>query len=298
MPLFKKKKRQSRRRTESLWIRCLGAAVPAVFSSVGIKMLCVVVAAAALLWAETRLEAYVRARPRYQGSAHIDLLDVPKGLSDRIVEVLTPISDAHWLDRDLCRRAGDLLAKSPWVEHVRSVRKTGDGRLAVSCRYRAPAALVQRGNDFALASTDGVRLPGRYGYHPDFVVIQGAAAEPPPPGEPWVAKDVRAALEIIRLLSTEPFFAQLTGVRVHNYGGRRDRLDPHISLTTAGAGTRIDWGSAPGEEVEENSVEEKIELLNENYRRWGRIDAGRERIDISTFPDRFTTPATTSPARR
>ena len=57
-----------------------------------------------------------------------------------------------------------------------------------------------------------------------------------------------------------------------------------------GAGGRIIWGSAPGAEIEENTVAEKLELLRSNYRRFGRADAGRGVIDVSVHPDRIITP--------
>jgi len=96
-------------------------------------------------------------------------------------------------------------------------------------------------------------------------------------------------MDIVMLLYQEPFFDQISGILVDNYGGRRDKREPHVQLATAPEGGRIVWGSAPGEEIEENTVEQKLALLRENFRRWGRIDAGRWYIDISLFPDRFTT---------
>ena len=74
------------------------------------------------------------------------------------------------------------------------------------------------------------------------------------------------------------------------YGGRRDPRACHIELMTDQAGGRIRWGSAPGSELEENGVQQKLALLRENFSKTGRVDARHAVIDVSTFPDRYTIP--------
>lgn len=271
-------------------------AVGAIRGVLGLRLLRYVWVAPVLagaVWGIGRLEAYLLGRPSFLAAPKVRLADVPAGLEERILAVIDPVVQVPWSAPDLCRDIGQALERSAWVKRVRQVRRYADGSVVVSADYRVPAALVQVGGDFYLVSDDGVRLPGRYGYHASLVVVQGTAALPPEAGQRWPGTDVGAALAIIRLLRDLPFFDQITGVLVDNCEGRRDKREPHILLATAPSGNRIVWGSAPGREIEENFPEEKIQILLENYRQWGRIDAGHEMIDISVFPDRFTAPVRT-----
>ncbi len=93
------------------------------------------------------------------------------------------------------------------------------------------------------------------------------------------------------MILDQPYAGQVVAVSMHNYRGREDPYRSHIELVTDSGGNRILWGSAPGEELEENSAEQKLRILAENFRRHGRIDAHEPRIDISVFPSRFLIPA-------
>jgi hypothetical protein len=150
--------------------------------------------------------------------------------------------------------------------------------------------MVQHGGEFLLVDADGVRLPGKYLYNPAWKLVQGVRASPPEPGVSWEGQDIRAGLAVIEALGEQPFADQITAVLVDNVGGRHQPGRSHVELATDRAGGRIRWGSAPGTEVEENSVPQKVAILYENYRQTGRLDAGHPVIDISTFPDRFTVP--------
>ena len=246
------------------------------------------------VWGARRLEAYMVSRPEYQTPPEIILVDVPEGIEDSIRTLIEPLTGGPWTRPDLCRRMAETLSASPWVKSVEFVRRFAHGRVSISCQYRLPAALVQMGGDFYAIGADRVRLPGTYQYSPALVLIQGVTGMVPPAGEVWTGKELRAALDVVMLLHKEPFFEQVTAILVDNYGGRRDEHASHLQLVTAPGDHRIAWGSSPGEEIEENTVQQKIALLRANYRRWGRIDAGRREIDISVFPDRFTTPVATS----
>lgn len=243
-------------------------------------------AAFAGVWA---LEAHVRAQPKYQAKPRIIMADAPAGLADRIQQLLAPVADGPWIDDTLCERIAKALDDSAWVERVNSVRRHADGTVVVSCEYRDAAVLIQTGNGFYLADNRGIRLPGRYSFHPSFVLVQGVGAPVPSPGELWHGADLAAALAIVERLRHEQLNEQVAAILVGNYAGRQNNRKAHIELvSTPPPPGRIIWGSAPGEEIEENSVEQKIGLLREIYDRWGRIDGGHAIIDISTFPDRFT----------
>ncbi len=295
MSWFKRntKRKRGRPKRQPSRLTTLAAAVRGIGGYTVVRYLWIAPLIAGAAWGVGWLEDYVRARPEFLAPPTIHLANAPDGLEDSIRSVIDPVIQVGWNEPNLCKDIGQALERSAWVRRVRQIRRYADGSVIVSADYRTPAALVQSGGEFYLLADDGVRLPGRYGYDASLVVVQGTVAGVPGQGERWAGRDVSAALEVIRLLRDMPFFDQVTGVLVGNYDGRRDNREPHIVLATAPAGSRIVWGSAPGEEIEENFPEDKIRILWENFRRWGRIDAGNDTIDVSTFPDRFTIPART-----
>lgn len=257
---------------------------------IGLRIIAVGVIAAGIAVGMGRLDHQVHAQPQFAGPPQIVLLDVPEGLEPIIQQGLAPANQMDWIDPQLCRRLGRQLERIAWIRRVESVRRSPTGRVEIRCAYRTPMALVQTGGQFALIDQECVRLPGRYPYRASWPLIQGVASLPPPAGQPWTPPDLAAAVAVLEQLAGEPFADQLTAVQVHNYRGRIDARAAHIELATDRTGGRIIWGSAPGEEIEENSVEQKLAILRRNHELYGRIDAGRQVIDVTTFPDRFTTP--------
>lgn len=240
------------------------------------------------------LDAHVDAQLARQRGASVVFVDLPDELGDFARDDLyIAVGDllaADWTDDSLCRAMAGRIAKVSWVAQVNYVRRRGDGRFDISCRYRRPFAMAQADTEFFLVDREGIRLPGTYRYDSAWPLIQGVAEAPPEVGRPWHGKDIQAGLGVIDLLARTPFSRQVTAVLVENYGGRADPRRTHIELATDRAGGRIHWGSAPGMEVEENSVEQKLAILTANFRRTGRADADHPVIDVSTFPDRFTIP--------
>ncbi len=248
-----------------------------------------------VLLAMARLEAHVeRQIVERVGRPTLAFVDLPEQLAelalDDLEESLSPLLARKWTDDRLCREMATRLATVGWIVKVNFVRRTGDGRFEVSSQYRSPAAMVQRGGGFLLVDAEGVRLPGMYQYDPAWKLIQGVSAAPPEPGATWEGEDMRAGLAIVTALERETFGDQVTGVLVENFAGRVDPRHSHIELATDRAGGRIRWGSAPGLEIDENTLEQKLAILRANYRQTGRVDAHTSVIDISTFPDRFIIP--------
>ncbi|MBI1825401.1 MAG: hypothetical protein HY287_05560 [Planctomycetes bacterium] len=193
----------------------------------------------------------------------------------------------RWTDADLCEVMANRLTQSSWVKSIRAVRRTGDGRFEISAIYRSPVAAIQRGEEFFLVDAEGVRLPGVYTFNASWKVLRGVASVPPTAGKIWDGGDLQAGLKLLRILATESFFDQITGILVDNFGGRSDPRGSHIELLTDRHGGRIRWGSAPGRELEENSIAQKLALLRQNFVSTGRADADRLVIDVATYPDRF-----------
>lgn len=255
----------------------------------------IVTAAWAAGSAASQLEAHVHRQIRSRvGDAVVAFIDLP----DALVELAS--ADLHgavadlkarpWTDDHICRDMALRLVRVGWIRKVRFVRRAADARFEISAEYRLPEAMVQHGGGFYLVDGGAVRLPGKYRYAPAWQIVQGVREGPPPAGVEWPGEDVRAGLDVIRALEGEAFSGQITGVLVDNVGGRIDSARCHVELATDRAGGRIRWGSAPGMEIEENTVGQKIAILRANYRETGRADANQPVIDVSTFPDRFTIP--------
>ena len=257
----------------------------------GGQVLAVVVLVVAVGWGLIRLDDHVLHQPRFSGSPQIVLHQVPPGLETMMQDYLQPLTDVDWIEPTLCQRIAQRLDENPWIKSVQRVRRSNDGQIEVLCDYRQPVAMVQTAGSFVLIDQDQVRLPGQYAYCPQYPLIQGVASRPPQAGRRWAAVDLAAALRVVRQISDEPFADQVTAISVHNYGGREDPYSGHIRLITDRAGGQIIWGSAPRDEVAENLAEQKIAILRRNHQLYGRVDAGRAVIDISTFPDGFVTPA-------
>jgi hypothetical protein len=251
--------------------------------------------AAAGALAFNRLEAYVdqlilskTPRPTFH------FVDLPEPVASLagvdLQNALEDVRQRPWLDDALCADIASRVEKLGWVESLRYVRRLSGGRFEVSANYRRPAALVQQGSDFVLVDWNAVRLPGTYVFHPMWKLVQGVAGSAPPPGQPWAGVDLKTGLDVLAAIRGEPYANQVTAVLVNNHRGRENPRSPHIALATDRPGGRILWGSAPGYEVEENTVPQKLTILRENFRRTGRADADYLVIDITTFPDRFVVP--------
>jgi hypothetical protein len=248
------------------------------------------------VYAINRLDTHVEAQliahpPAVPRIAVVDVPEVLRGVADsELHEALLPLLDFDWTDDRLCREMAALAGTVGWVRDVVAVKRTYDACFEVRCTYRLPFALVQQAGQFILVDREGVRLPGTYLYDDRLMLVQGVEGDIPDFGEAWEGQDLQAALKLIAIIEREPFANQISAVLVGNYGGRCDKRKAHVELATDRAGGRIRWGSAPGEEIEENSVGQKLAILRANYQRSGRIDENHPVIDISTYANRYTVP--------
>lgn len=215
---------------------------------------------------------------------------VPGGMAELVLADLEELRDIPWANEDLCGLVWAQLDRSPWVQRVERVSTAEPGVIVARCTYRQPLALVQQQEYFFMVDEYGIRLPGQYGYQPGWLLIQGVEQGLPEAGQAWLGEDIAAGVRLVKLLLSKPYREQVVAVLLHNYGGRRDPAKCHVELVTDRDASRILWGSAPGEELEENTTAQKLNILSGNYREHGRIDAYHPKIDISVFPDRFVIP--------
>ncbi len=162
------------------------------------------------------------------------------------------------------------------------------GVLAIECTYRMPTAWVQQEDRCYLVDGQGYRLPGVYDpYEADqagLVTVLGVAAAPPEIGRAWQGMDVQAGLRLAALLQSA-LKGKIAAVEVANYRGRSDPMAPDIKLQPRQLSSEIFWGHAPEEEFDmELTATDKIKLLEDNLKRYGRIDGNRPYLDIRTTP--------------
>lgn len=278
-----------RRRFSSAPGKVLGKLMP--FLAEIAKIAGMVGGCALVMWLLHQAQLREYREPKYHEPIRIQLANAPAGLDRLIRQDLADLAGWSWIDGRVCRSVHDRLAQSPWIQSIHRVTKPEPGLVRVKCEYRLPIALVQDREYFYMVDEYGVRLPGQHGYEPGWLLIQGVEGKLPNPGELWPGEDLAAGVRLANMIIVQPYRDQVSAVLVHNYGGRRDPYRSHVELLTRRDGHRILWGSAPGEELEENSTDQKLRILAANYQRYGTIDADQPTIDISVLPDRFLIPA-------
>ncbi len=238
----------------------------------------------------------------------VALAEQPVWMSDlvagRIIDAVKPAAGGQSdsggpFDRAALQRRAEVLAASPWVREVRQVRRAYDPaapdrtRIVIDCDFRAPVALVAWRDHHWLVDRDGVMLPeGFTGDQVDQVVygtdgrvnvrrIVGAAAPPAGAGAAWPGGDVRAGLDLLDLMSRQPFGQDVVGVDVTNFNRRRSATAAQLVLLTR-HGTEVRWGRPVNAEdfLVEVPATEKLRRLTEFYKKYGRIDAKHLWIDL------------------
>jgi hypothetical protein len=254
-----------------------------------------------ILYGLDELRDNVRISPGYVMTS--ECLKLVKGPSWMTPEVLAELEVVR-LDPDLPKRfslldaeVGPRLAaayeRSPWVAQVERIVKH-DPRvdpsrppLEVFLKFRRPIAFVQIPDGFYLADDQGVRLPGLY-REPRLgatrlIVITGAPAYAPDPGQAWTDPSLLAAVKVAAAVEPRRETFRLASIDVSNFGGRHDPRDTEIALYTTND-TRIKWGKAPTSEaamLQEKSPAEKVAYLEYVYKTLqGRVDGVLVYIDI------------------
>jgi hypothetical protein len=214
--------------------------------------------------------------PEYNPPLRIKLEHLPgndwveqEGWLPRIASAIQLSKQQKFMDSDLLRSVADQILKTGWVRTVEQVRRDTDGTVRVACDYRRPIAMVltNRGKYIPI-DKDGVRLPEEYDNvdsESGWMRILGVQAEPPQVGHSYGEagrdEDAVAAVKLAGLLFAQDEIApRISGIDVANFGGREDKHKTHIRLYTRD-GRWAKWGSAPGSEVYEPDVADKLKNL-------------------------------------
>lgn len=183
------------------------------------------------------------------------------------------------------------LSHTGWFEGDPVVTRAR-GAIHISGQWRVPAAVVRYDGREYLIAWGGHLLPKSYAegeaYAGDGVrVISGVAFGPPADeqhrlryGQRWPGQDVRAALELLALLQNRGYFDQVAGIAVSQRPPPAEGLT--LTIMTP-EGSRVVWGGPPNESGVhrgEVSREHKLANLDALVRTFGRIDAGRDLVEV------------------
>lgn len=253
----------------------------------------------AWVWGVPRLEAYaVTQQQATVGQIEVRFIDPPAWMKDDLLlslslaafreldNDLTPEVEGLW---DVCAAPGDLtgalneirdaLMDEGWFDSIEQVRLVRSDLIEVQATFVVPYAVIRDERLDHLIDPFGKLLPRSYqhGTAPQFIAIDNVHFDRPHRlGRKWEGTDVTAALRLLRTIEQQEWRGQVESVDVSHY-----HEDGQISLMTKD-GNRIIWGSPPGEEVALEALADfKLHLLDEQFKRSGRIDGGFSTLDLT-----------------
>lgn len=180
------------------------------------------------------------------------------------------------------QRVSEVLGQTGWFREPPSVRRSGARAIRIEAVWRIPAAVVRSGGRDHLISWDGTPMPVSFPIGASgAVTILGAGLAPADPKtmytHPWPGTDVQAGLQLLRLMQKEEYKDQIAAIDVSGLSRRGGMV-----LVTREE-TRVVWGGVPGAfRPGEVSDEVKLERLRHIHRKYGRIDAGGEVIEVNS----------------
>lgn len=193
------------------------------------------------------------------------------------------------IGRESLRRIALALGGSGWFEGLPSVKREAGGVIRVDGRWRVPAAVVRAGGKDRLISWEAKPMPVSYEPGRSGLKVIVGAVEPVAAGSAghpdyqraWPGEQTQAALELLALISREPWADQISGVDVSAYSSKKEL----VLLTKYG--TSIVWGGRPSQprpgDTSTASKLAKIAMLQRDLR---RVDGGMAAVDVWLMPDK------------
>ena len=262
-----------------------------------LPLICMVLLAGAAAYGLERLKDHVYRQPVYHPTIRLSLVDPPQWVAkekwdERILSSVELPTSEQWMDADLIERIAAQLANSGWVRRVDHVTKRMDGTIEVTCDYRRPIAMLLTDEGYLPVDRDGVRMPEVYpsvSTDSGWLRIVGVESDVPSVNRSFAGDDAKAAVRLASLIfeQGDEVASRISAIDVINFRGRRDRRACHIKLWTP-TGSEIKWGSAIGEEVEENTAVEKITQIAIMLKQ----GEPKAQVDVSVYPDVAILPAT------
>lgn len=238
-------------------------------------------------------------RPEYRiGAEQVSISTppswIPPDLAQQVFARAGLDENQSLLDATLSERVAAAFHTHPWVQEVRSVRKTYPARIHVDVVYREPVAMVKGVDGYYPIDRHGILLPARDFSDGDverYPVIERVASVPMGKlGESWGDPAVSGAAELAAVLMAKREDKnswwqelELTAILMPRRVALIEDADElEYELRTKG-GSEILWGRAPNSRHPgELAVAQKLQRLSEYQRDYGGFEDahGPWRIDI------------------
>ena len=238
-------------------------------------------------------------RPEYRiGSEQVSISTppawIPSDLAQQVFVRAGLEENQSLLDATLSERVAAAFHTHPWVQEVRSVRKTFPARMHVEVIYREPAAMVKGVDGYYPIDRHGILLPARDFSDADierYPVIERVASVPMGKlGESWGDPAVSGAAELAATLNAkrdgkDSWWSELELTAIlmpRRVALIEDADELEYELRTKG-GSEILWGRGPNSRHPgELAVAQKLQRLSEYQRDYGGFDDahGPYQIDI------------------
>lgn len=204
----------------------------------------------------------------------IRFIDAPAWIGDSLRDHLASTA-APWLlgtrlmHNDLSN-ARNALLDSGCFATISQIERVGPNIIEIKATFLSPSAKIVDSRGPLLIDRSGLILPEGYRVQTDahLVTIQSPVYDRPDTvGMYWPGTDVAATLSLLELLHTKPWFQQVETINLAAFEQN------HQLVLITDTGSRIIWGSPPGEEAALEAMPwQKIERLEWLYDHHGRID--------------------------
>jgi hypothetical protein len=126
-------------------------------------------------------------------------------------------------------------------------------------------------------------------------VVEGVQQAPPESGTRWAGDDLKAALDLVKLLYDKPYAQEVMHVDCSNFAGRRDPKMAQLVLGTA-RNTEVRWGrpiSGSDDYFVEVPASKKLEYMQAIFEEMKHVDGNCQWVDLRF--DTVTRPSVSSP---
>lgn len=233
------------------------------------------------------LDTYVQkqAIPPSNQPRTIELADpapvwVSDELKNRVYAAASTGADNQQQDQALAKSIQQNIQRLvPWLDGARV--QTTYTKILISGRWRKPIAVVTAGKTKYYLDADLVVLDYIPITNLPIVNVDGLEFDRPPVlGETWRGDDLAAALAVLSRLEKmdsavtpkKPLLREIEKIDVNNYDGRKNKHDPHITLSTK-QGAVILWGAEVGawQRHLESPDDDKLAKLYTYYQQAGTL---------------------------
>jgi hypothetical protein len=228
-------------------------------------------------------------RPEYKvGTEQVSISTPPDWIPDDLAKQVFVRAgleeNQSLLDSTLSERVAAAFYTHPWIQEVRSVRKSYPARMHVEIVYREPVAMVKGVDGYYPIDRHGILLPARDFSNADinkYPVIERVASVPLGKlGESWGDPAVSGAAELAAILNQQrdgktSWWSELELQAIlmpRRVALIEDADELEYELRTKG-GSEIVWGRGPNSQHPgELAVAQKLQRLSEYQRDFGSFD--------------------------